>query len=311
MNDTFAREILEGLTSTPKRLPSKYFYDKEGDRLFQEIMKLDEYYLTSCEHEILSASKDHIRRLFTEGGRPFNLVEFGAGDGYKTKILLRHFTEMEVDFEYVPIDISANVLDILENNLMKEIPGLSIRPIADDYFSALHNLRNGGVRNIILFLGSNIGNFPQERAFEFLSQVYGELKRDDLMLIGFDLKKEPETILAAYNDSKGVTREFNLNLLRRINRELGTDIRTEEFLHYPVYNPLTGTAKSYLVSRKAQKFEIRGQKIELDAWEAIHMEVSQKFSRSDITRMASLTGFTDLENFTDKRGYFVDSVWKK
>jgi len=311
MNDTFSREILEGLQSTPKRLPSKYFYDKEGDRLFQEIMKLDEYYLTSCEHEILTTYRDQILRLFTSDNRPFNLVEFGAGDGYKTKILLKHFLEKQVDFDYVPIDISSNVLKILENNLQQELPDLRIRPIADDYFRALHNLRNGGVRNVVLFLGSNIGNYAQERAFEFLSQVYKELKRDDLMLIGFDLKKDPHAILAAYNDSKGITRQFNLNLLHRINHELDAGINVEAFMHYPVYNPLSGTAKSYLVSRRAQSFVIDGHDIELDAWEAIHTEVSQKFSPSDITRMASLTGFTDLENFTDSRNYFVDSIWKK
>lgn len=311
MEETFAREILDGLTSNPKRLPSKYFYDKEGDRLFQEIMKLDEYYLTSCEHEILSTHKETIRRLMTEGGRHFNLIEFGAGDGYKTRILLRHFLNEKVDFEYVPIDISSNVLEILQKSLQEELPDLKIRPIADDYFSALHNLRNGGTRNVVLFLGSNIGNFSQERAFEFLSHIYKELKRDDLLLIGFDLKKDPDVILAAYNDASGVTREFNFNLLRRINRELDTEINVDAFLHYPVYNPLTGTAKSYLVSREAQSFRLLDHTIELEAWEAIHTEVSQKFSFSDINRMASLTGFTDLENFTDQRKYFVDAIWKK
>ncbi len=311
MNESFAREILEGLTSTPKRLPSKYFYDKNGDKLFQEIMQLEEYYLTSCEHEILTTYKDTLLHLFNEGDRPFNLVEFGAGDGYKTKILLRYFLEKEIDFEYVPIDISKNVLEILTNNLKEELPDLAVRPIVNDYFSALHNLRSKGRRNIILFLGSNIGNFSQEQAFDFLSRIYSEIKRGDLLLIGFDLKKDPHVILSAYNDAKGITRAFNMNLLHRINRELNAAIDVDKFMHYPVYNPLTGTAKSYLVSAEIQKIEIQGHTIELDAWEAIHTEVSQKFAHSDINRMASLTGFTDLENFHDKRQYFVDALWKK
>ncbi len=311
MNDTFAREVLDGLSATPKKLPSKYFYDKKGDHLFQQIMKLDEYYLTSCEHEILSSSKEALLKLSTAGGKPFNLVEFGAGDGYKTKILLRYFLEQKADFEYAPIDISENVLELLENNLKEELPDLQLKPVADDYFSALHSLRNGGRRNVILFLGSNIGNFTEELAFNFLGKVYDAMKRDDLLLIGFDLKKDPAIIRAAYNDSKGVTREFNLNLLRRINTELKAGIDVDKFIHYPVYNPMTGTAKSYLVSTEDQEFEINGTKISLEAWEAIHTEVSQKFSLNDITRMAIQTGFTELENYFDKRRYFVDAVWKK
>ncbi len=274
-------------------------------------MKLDEYYLTNCEHDILSDNKQTLLDLFASDNRPFNLVEFGAGDGYKTKILLRHFLEKGADFSYVPIDISANVLSILENKLAEEFPDLSVRSITDDYFHALHQLDNGNRRNVILFLGSNIGNFTGEKSYEFLRRIYEEISEGDMLLIGFDLKKDPHTILAAYNDSKGVTREFNLNLLHRINEELSANIDVSSFMHYPVYNPESGTAKSYLISTKNQEFSIQGTTINFEEWEAIHMEISQKFSMSDINRMASLTGFTSLENFLDDRGYFTDAVWKK
>lgn len=311
MNKQFAQDVLEGLNSTPKTLSSKYFYDEEGDKIFQQIMELEEYYLTRCEHEILKANKARILDLFSNNTTRFNLVEFGAGDGYKTKVLLKHFLSSEADFRYVPIDISGSVLEELEDSLREELPALKVSPMKNEYFKALQQLENGGTRNVVLFLGSNIGNFPNSRAIDFLKQMNDSMKDGDLLFIGFDLKKDPEVILRAYNDSQGVTKAFNFNLLKRINRELHANFDLAAFRHFPTYNPMTGTTTSYLVSTRKQSVEIMDSNVEFDQWEAIHMEISQKYSMKDIESLASQTGFSILHNFYDSRGFFVNSVWRK
>ncbi|ELR73077.1 hypothetical protein C900_05712 [Fulvivirga imtechensis AK7] len=311
MNNQFARDVLKGLTSTPKELSSKYFYDEEGDAIFQQIMNLEEYYLTRSEHEILKANKARILDIFRNDAPRFNLVEFGAGDGYKTKVLLEHFVSSEADFQYVPIDISGNVLQILKDSLEEEFPSLKVKCIKNEYFKALKQLENGGTRNVVLFLGSNIGNFTDSRAIEFLKELNDALRDGDLLFIGFDLMKDPDVILRAYNDQEGVTRNFNLNLLKRINRELHGNFDLTGFKHFPTYNPVTGTTASYLVSTKKQSVEIMDSNIEFEQWEAIHMEISQKYSMNDIESLATQTGFAVIRNFYDSRKYFVNSVWRK
>ncbi|MGD1957342.1 MAG: L-histidine N(alpha)-methyltransferase [Fulvivirga sp.] len=311
MNQQFAKDVLNGLNADPKTLPSKYFYDKKGDSLFQEIMALEEYYLTRSEYEVFKTNKGALTKTFLSDVEKFRLIEFGAGDGYKTKVLLNHFLQENVEFEYLPIDISGNVLNQLESDLKRELPDLKVRPIQDDYFHALEKIENGSTRSVVLFLGSNIGNFRHKKAIEFLTELHARLKPNDLLLIGFDLKKDPKTILNAYNDDKGVTRAFNINLLHRINNELDANFDTSKFVHYPVYNPLTGTTKSFLVSTTAQTVEIMDAAINFDAWEAIHTEVSQKYSLKDIKRLAEESQFSVVRNFLDTRNYFVDSVWQK
>ena len=307
----FAKEVLEGLNSNPKRLSSKYFYDKKGDKLFQQIMNLDEYYLTRTEYAIFNENKHQILNQFREGVNQFNLIEFGAGDGYKTKVLLNHFTDMGVDFTYMPIDISGNVLGILKDSLKEEIPNLKVEPIQNEYFKALESLKDSPNRNIVLFLGSNIGNFTGGQATQFLQELNATLKSGDLVFIGFDLKKDPDVILAAYNDSQGVTREFNLNLLDRINRELNGNFNRDKFLHKPIYNPLTGTTSSFLVSIEKQSVEIMDSAINFEPWEAIHMEISQKYDIKMIEQLANDSSFEIVEGFTDSKNYFLNSVWRK
>jgi L-histidine Nalpha-methyltransferase len=307
----FATDVLAGLSATPKKLSSKYFYDEVGDKLFQRIMNLDEYYLTRTEYEILSASKGTLLDIFSKGDVPFNVIEFGAGDGYKTKVLLKHFVEQGADFKYMPIDISGNVLQILEEALKKEIPDLNVIGIQNEYFKALDQLQQSPVRNVILFLGSNIGNFTGDEAIEFLKGLYNSLKEGDILMIGFDLKKDPKVILNAYNDDEGVTRDFNLNLLNRINNELDGNFDIDKFKHHPIYNPLTGTTTSFLVSTEAQTVEIMDAAIQFDAWEAIHMEISQKYDNKTILTLAKEAGFEIVDNLYDDKKYFVNSVWQK
>ncbi|MTI40251.1 L-histidine N(alpha)-methyltransferase [Fulvivirga lutimaris] len=307
----FASDVLEGLSAQPKRLSSKYFYDQKGDELFQQIMALDEYYLTRTEYSILDQFKAQVLDQFKSDNKPFNLIEFGAGDGYKTKVLLRHFLEQKANFCYMPIDISSNVLEQLETSLKVELPALNVTPICNHYFEALEELKEGKERNVILFLGSNIGNFTAEQADSFLKGLNAALKEDDILFIGFDLKKDPEVILNAYNDKQGVTAAFNFNLLDRINSELGGNFNTSQFRHYPIYNPMTGTTTSYLISEKEQTVEIMDAAIHFRAWEPIHMEISQKYDQVMINEMAKKADFEIIDGFTDDKKYFLSSVWRK
>ncbi|MDW8466387.1 MAG: L-histidine N(alpha)-methyltransferase [Chloroherpetonaceae bacterium] len=220
----FLRDVIAGLQATPKRLPSKYFYDDEGSQIFQKIMALPEYYLTRAEIEILETHRERIATHI--GHRSLLLVELGAGDGTKTKLLLECLLHRHLDLVYAPIDISAHAIQTLSQMFMRRFPSLTVRSIIDDYFHGLARLEREPHRVVMaLFLGSNIGNFTQAESLAFLSCLRKALRYGDFALIGFDLKKDIQTLLHAYSDSAGVTRDFNLNLLRRINRELGATFR--------------------------------------------------------------------------------------
>lgn len=317
VDKVFASDVDKGLSTEKKFLPSKYFYDKQGDELFQQIMALDEYYPFRCELDIFTNKKDQLLKAFAGKGsvpEKFQLVEFGAGDGYKTKILLNDFIAKGANFEYDPIDISGNILNILKSDLNKNIPDLKVNPITGDYFEALQYLNNKTekLNKIILFLGGNIGNFTHQEAINFLHSVGRYMSTKDRLLIGFDLKKNPDLILNAYNDKQGVTKAFNLNLLERINRELGGNFNTNNFEHYPVYDPYTGEARSYLISLCQQKVNIDAlnKTFYFDRWEPLFMEKSQKFSLNDIINLASEAGFDVEGNFFDDKHYYTNSLWQ-
>jgi dimethylhistidine N-methyltransferase len=309
---TFAVDIEDGLSRYPKQLSSKYFYDERGDLLFQEIMAMPEYYLTNCEHEIFATQKADI--LAALGDRPFDLIELGAGDGTKTKILLEYFLKAGADFTYRPIDISPYVLQTLENTCSKELPDLRMKAEAGDYLEALHRIHSehNDHRKVILFLGGNIGNFPLADAHHFISELAKCLDSGDLLLTGFDLKKDPAMILEAYNDPAGITAAFNLNLLSRINNELGGEFDLDTFKHWETYNPLNGEARSYIVSKIDQTVNIEQLQLSVhfDAWEAIAVEVSAKYNQRDIANLAQQGGFKVREHFVDSKNYFVDSLWE-
>jgi dimethylhistidine N-methyltransferase len=308
LQEVFAEEVLNGLKAQNKTLSSKYFYDAKGDELFQRIMHLEEYYLTNKELEIFENHKERILETISDG-EPFRIIELGAGDGLKTKILLKYFAEKGVDFTYTPVDISGNVLEILEQNLKVEIPNLKLETYEGDYFDALSEISSQPEKDIVFFLGSNIGNFSQLEAVSFLSTLRASLKKEDMLFMGVDMKKDPAAILAAYNDSEGVTREFNLNLLDRINRELDGDIDRDEFIHYPYYNPQTGECRSYLISKVKQEFHVAGERITFRAWEAIFMEISKKYDEMQLEELANQTGFKLVESFQDKQNWFSDVIW--
>lgn len=306
----FAKDVLKGLSSKPKKLSSRYFYDAIGDKLFQQIMELEEYYPTRTEHEIFSTQKNAILQAFD---RPFRLIELGAGDGKKTKVLLKHFVDEHVSFTYSPVDISEDILEELKDSLIKEIPELRVEPLPGDYFHVMEEtVSHEEQRNVVLFLGSNIGNYSNLLRDDFLQKLRENLKKGDQVLIGFDLKKDPQTILSAYNDSKGVTRDFNLNLLTRINNELGGNFDISKFQHFPSYNPDSGECRSYLLSTEDQTVRIEDidTTFHFNKWEPIFMEISKKFDLEEIKELAERHDFMVTHNFTDVNGWFVDSVWE-
>lgn len=314
MSLSFAEEVRKGLSSKPKFLSSKYFYNEKGDEIFQEIMKMPEYYLTRSEYEVFTMHKEAILNLFGEGGKPFQLIEFGAGDGFKTKVLLKHFLKRNARFKYYPIDISGNVLEELSADLKKNFPTLGVKPLNNEYFKALDKLdHSGAMRKAVLFLGSNIGNFLHDQAVSFLCQLAKKLSHEDYVMVGFDLKKDPEAILNAYDDPYGITKAFNLNLLKRINDELGGNFDTTNFKHWPIYNPLTGATKSFLVSTKSQEVFIESlqQNFSFKAWEAIDMEISQKYDLDTIKSLGAEAGLEVVKEFFDCKHYFVNTVFKR
>lgn len=307
-------EVRTGLHQTPKRLSSRFFYDAEGSRLFQEIMHAPEYYLTRSEYEILDTHKADLLRQFMPDSRSFELVELGAGDGLKTKILLGFFVDQNADFTYAPVDISVDALDDLVVDVRQKWPDLRLNPRHDDYFNALEQLsEESDARRVVLFLGSNIGNFTPDDAIDFYQQLHDRLQPGDLVLTGFDLQKHPAVIHAAYNDRQGLTRAFNLNLLRRINRELEANFDLAAFDHYEVYNPETGEARSYLVSQQEQTVAIKvlDMDVPFQNGEIIHTEISRKFTRAQIEHLAQQTGFSVAGWFTDRKGYFADVVFER
>jgi dimethylhistidine N-methyltransferase len=309
----FAADVLAGLSAMPKYLSSKYFYDDEGTRLFMEIMKLPEYYLTRCEYEIFSEQTDEIYQAFSTGADGFDLIELGAGDGTKTAVLIEHFLKQGADFTYSPIDISKEACDELTAKFRARFPGLRMKPHQGDYFQILGSLRNGSARRkVILFLGSNIGNFSREQSVDFFKQLSAVMNNNDLLFTGFDLHKDPRVIAKAYDDDKGVTAAFNLNLLRRINRELGADFNLDKFSHYAVYRPIERAARSFLIRREKQAVYIAAleRSFEFDQWEPIFMEISQKYRLQTINELAVEGGFDVVRNFFDHKGYFCDSLWR-
>lgn len=338
----FAEDVLRGLSSTPKQLSSKYFYDDEGSRLFQEIMQLPEYYPTRAElgifrdqaHLILDAFLDGDRLSSTDsksestppagggvaegrgGGRnpqSLDLIELGAGDGTKTAVLIEHFLRQGVDFTYSPIDISQEANDALLTTFKRKFPELRISPHTGDYFKVLGSLKNGsGRRKILMFLGSNIGNFQRDQAVDFFRQLRRVMNPNDRLFIGFDMQKDPRVIVRAYDDPQGVTAAFNLNLLRRINNELGGDFDLDKFSHYAQYRPVECAARSFLISREKQtvRIEALNRSFELDQWEAIFMEISQKYTRAMIEELAVESGFEIETEFFDDVNFYTDSLWR-
>lgn len=313
MESSFAKDVDEGFSASPKRLSSQYFYDDKGSRIFQQIMAMPEYYLTNCEYEILNTRSQEIYQDIGFSGH-FNVIELGPGDGVKTREMLAGFLEVGADITYVPIDISSKAISLLTDRLGKTLPGLRVNPQIGDYFETMDRIEaQEDCPNLVLFLGANIGNYDDAAAVDLLKHIRDHMRSGDRLLVGFDLQKNPNEIRNAYDDAHGITRGFNLNLLSRINRELGGDFKLDQFDFYCCYDPLSGEVRSYLVSLRDQDVAIGsiGKKIHFQRDELISTEISKKHTRAEIEQMASQAGFKFNHHYLDSKRYFTDTLFTK
>lgn len=307
----FLEDVLKGLSAKNKFLQSKYFYNAKGDVLFQKIMHCKEYYPTKCEMEIFTNQTNGLISIFTAHSSEFDVVELGAGDATKSVHLLKGLLNSKVKFTYFPVDISKNVIEMLHTTLPEKLDGLQLHGLNGEYFEMLEKAKTLSDKiKVVLFLGGNIGNIPFDRAGEFCKHLRQHLVPGDLVLIGFDLKKSPIKILDAYNDKSGYTRDFNLNLLHRINDELNGNFIIDNFYHYPTYDPSAGACKSYLVSTEEQQVNIAGNTFSFKESETIFMEIAQKYTIEETDELAKKSGFKSLQHFIDSQKWFLDTVWE-
>jgi dimethylhistidine N-methyltransferase len=296
--DVFASDVLSGLSAPRKSLAPKYFYDERGSQLFEQITELEEYYPTRCELAILREHKADIARVF---GPKTALIEFGTGSTRKVRILLEAATTVEA---YVPVDISAEMLRQEAQQLQHDYPRLRVLPVAADITlpfrlpSAIVGLARAG-----FFPGSTIGNFEPHDAVAFLRNAARILGARAPLIVGIDLVKDVRILNAAYDDAQGVTAQFNLNVLTRLNRELGADFDLDAFSHRAFYNSERRRVEMHLVSGRPQKVNIAGRVIEFAAGETIHTENSYKYTIESFGLLARSTGWTPLDSWTD--GYFL------
>lgn len=317
MLNTFAQHVATGLNQRPRNLSSMYIYDEKGSRLFQEIMQMPEYYLTRTEYAILKHQRQDIALMLApRAAQGLDIIEFGAGDGTKTQLLLDYFSDQDRDFRYLPIDISTSALEGLTQKLKARLPQLVVEPVVGEYFESLQTLSTGAHANrhkLVLFLGSNVGNFSHQEAVDFFRHMHEVLRPGDQVLVGFDLKKSPERILAAYQDEEGITAAFNQNILARINRELGGNFDLSQFRYVPTYNPESGEVSAYQMSLCDQEVYIEAldASFHFNRWDTIHTEVSRKYSLETIEFFAATSGFQVEAHFSDAKGYFSDSLWTR
>ncbi len=296
----FKKEVLEGLQQKPKKLLSKYFYDAYGDALFQKIMQLDEYYLPESELNIINTHKNTIAKSLKPFGDSIEILELGAGDGSKTVKLLNGFINEGFAVTYVPFDISPNVLELNQQTVSERYPSIDIKPIAGNYFKTYLNVAKEKQQRLVLFLGSNLGNYTLEESNAFLNYLKSGMEKDDHLIIAFDLIKHPRKIIKAYDDSEGVTKQFNLNILKRLNSELGANFNLKNFDHYPYYNPVTGVTYSYLISLENQTVHFEsGETIPFEKFEPIHTEISKKFFKQEIIDLSAQNQFEIEDWFYD------------
>jgi dimethylhistidine N-methyltransferase len=290
----FFSDVLAGLSRPQKALPPKYFYDAKGSHLFERICRLPEYYLTRAE---LALTRRHLGSIARFAGSGCELIEYGSGESLKTRLLIRALRPAA----YLPVDISAAALEAATQRLSREFPWLRIAPIHGDFSRPIELPASRG-RRVIYFPGSTIGNLMPDEAHAFLSMSRGQAAR---MLVGVDLKKDANILHAAYNDSRHVTAAFNLNLLARINRELGADFDLKRFSHYAFYNAPLGRIEMHLVSLERQTVRLGRHRFAFDAGESIHTENSYKYSMEEFRGLAADAGFTGKKVWTDRKGLFA------
>ncbi|MES0489999.1 MAG: L-histidine N(alpha)-methyltransferase [Leptospirales bacterium] len=305
----FAEEVETGLSKNRKSLPARFFYDARGSEIFQQITKMPEYYLTDSERSILNFhAKEIIDSVVQYRDQPgkeqttLQIVEFGAGDSDKPYPLIDAILETGLPFEYIAIDISITALENFGEKLNRRYNNINYRGIAGEYFECLEkiNLADNTVK-LVLFLGSNIGNFSFKDSVSFMHKINQYLSIDDHLLVGFDMVKNPTKLIQAYSDSTNITAEFNLNLLDRMNRELGADFHRDNFFHYATFNPTMQAMESFIISKVDQKVYIKtlDKTFTFDTFEPIHTEYSNKYTAKKIKALAEESGFKTQSYYTD------------
>ncbi len=307
ISEQIASAVCEGLLSRPKWLPSWLFYDAAGSQLFNQITELPEYYLTRTERAIFAARAEEIIGLAAETDA-LRLVELGAGSADKTRLLLTAAVNRQDTVFYEPVDVSASALEEAQERIEREIPGVLVTPRVEDYTKGLElDSASFGERRLVLYIGSSIGNFEPDKAKALLKNVRAALAPGDSLLLGVDLAKDEATLLAAYDDAAGVTAAFNLNLLTRLNRELGANFDEEAFAHRSVWNAAESRIEMHLVSRKRQKVRIPALDVKIDfsPGESIHTENSYKYRPGQPEALLSEAGFTPAATWMDDQQRFA------
>jgi dimethylhistidine N-methyltransferase len=303
-----AEDVRKGLSAHPKRFLPKYFYDELGSQLFEAICLLPEYYLTRAENEILERYSDDI--VASISGQK-TLVEMGSGSASKTRLIIEALLRRQSELLFMPVDISATALESSSRILLQSYPRLKIEAYAADYFAGLAELgKKPRPRTLALFLGSIISNFDLDEALRFLRALRSVLQKGDALLLGADLKKDPAVLEAAYNDALGVTSAFNLNVLARINRELGGTFDLRAFKHRAFYNEAIGRIEIYIESLADQRVRIEKLDLEIEfaAGELIHTENSYKYDKAGIAQLAVATGFELSHTWLDSQERFSSNL---
>ncbi len=280
-------------------MPPKYFYDAAGSRLFEQICRLREYYPTRVE---LGITRKHLAQIARFCGKHCALLEYGSGESLKTRLLIRALRPSV----YIPVDISDDALRAAAKRLAREFPWLELRPTHGDFSRPLDlPAYPSRARRVVYFPGSTIGNLAPDEAHAFLNTTRAQVGARGAMLVGVDLKKDANVLHAAYNDARGVTAAFNLNLLARINRELGGNFRLDRFAHYAFYNPMAGRIEMHLVAREAQTVAIGDYRFFFERGESIHTENSYKYTVDEFRELATRAGFRAVKLWTDPRSLFA------
>jgi L-histidine N-alpha-methyltransferase len=301
---SFASEVEQGLTSHPKTLPSKLFYDAAGSALFEKITELPEYYLTRTELAIL---QKHAPAMARAVGPDSTIVELGAGTAAKTCTLLRAFANRQMRVNYFPVDISWAALAEARERVSKESPQTYVRPVVADFSDGFGFLRDIPGRKLVLYLGSSIGNFEISAAVDMLRSVHNELNSGDTLLLGTDLVKDSAILVPAYDDAQNVTAEFNKNILRRINRELGADFDIDSFRHVARWNAKQSRMEMHLESLQLQTVDLRSLnlRVKLANGERIHTENSYKYTLASVREMLNAARFSLGKTWLDRKKWFA------
>lgn len=293
-------DILDGLLQKPKRIPSRFFYDQRGSALFDRICHLSEYYVTRTEASILDDIAPMMRNMLADVDC---VVELGSGTSKKTKLILDALDKKQA--RYIPIDVSQIIVDVARS-LCQRYENLHVTGIVDTYEAGLEHVKSMNTgKKLIMFLGSSIGNFEKKDASEFLSTIHSSMEIGDLLLIGIDLVKQKSILEKAYNDSLGITAEFNLNMLRRINAELGGQFTLDDFEHMAVYNEKERRIEMYLKSKRSHNVSIGDKIISFEKGELVCTEYSHKYSERDFAKMLRKVGFGTKNIWTDENQYFA------